>query len=43
MEKNKTITVDVSLDEERLARIKILLDEIKVSAQEVKQLFKNLF
>ena len=43
MEENKTITVDVSLDEEKIARIKILLDEIKASAQEVKQLFKNLF
>lgn len=43
----KSNTVKIELDtagaEEKLERIKILLSEIKQSAQEVKDLFKHLF
>lgn len=47
MEENNKITIPISVEtedfEKKLEKIKQLLDEIKVSAQEVKELFKHLF
>lgn len=46
-EKTNNLTVNISADteeiEKKLERIKKLLDDIKISAQEVKELFKHLF
>lgn len=46
-EKNNNLTINISADvdeaEKKLERIKKLLDDIKISAQEVKELFKHLF
>ncbi len=36
------IKVPIDIDEEKLKRIKKLLDEIKVSLQEVKDLFEHI-
>lgn len=36
------VVVPISIDEEKLKRIKKLLDEIKISVQEVKDLFKHI-
>ena len=46
-EKNNNLIINISADvdeaEKKLERIKKLLDDIKISAQEVKELFKHLF
>lgn len=46
-EKNNNLIIDISANIEeteiKLERIKKLLDDIKIYAQEVKELFKHLF
>lgn len=41
-EKRNAIVVPIEIDEEKLKRVKKLLDEIKISIQEVKSLLKHI-